>query len=74
MIKELEPAVLTRDLPEHGRQAGDVGWVVLAHAGGAGYELEFITLAGETVSVETVSAADVRSVQGREIAHARILA
>jgi len=74
MIKELDPVVLTESLPEHGLQAGDVGWVVMVHAEGAGYEVEFTTLAGETVSVVTVPARAVRPVDRREIAHARMVA
>jgi uncharacterized protein DUF4926 len=74
MIKELDPVVLTKALPKHGLQAGDVGWIVMVHDGGAGYEVEFVTLAGETVSVVTVPAETVRPVQGREIAHARRVA
>ena len=57
-----------------GLKAGDVGWVVLIHAGGAGYEVEFVTLAGETVSVVTVPARAVRPVRAKEIAHARMVA
>jgi hypothetical protein len=74
MIKELDPVVLTKSLPEHGLRAGDVGWVVMMHAGGAGYEVEFVTLAGETVSVVTVPAETVRPVRAKEIAHARRVA
>jgi hypothetical protein len=74
MIKELDPVVLTKSMPEHGLRAGDVGWVVMTHAGGAGYEVEFVTLAGETVSVLTVPAASVRAVQGKELAHSRRVA
>jgi Domain of unknown function (DUF4926) len=59
MIKELDPVVLTKGLPEHGLQAGDVGCVVMVHAGGAGYEVEIVTLDGETVLVETLSAGAV---------------
>jgi hypothetical protein len=74
MIAELDPVVLTTDLPEHGLQAGDVGWVVMVHAAGAGYEIEFVTLAGETMSVVTVPTEGVRPVQEKEIAHARRVA
>ncbi|HEV8678817.1 MAG TPA: DUF4926 domain-containing protein [Stellaceae bacterium] len=74
MIKELDPVVLTKALPEHGLQAGDVGWVVMVHAGGSGYEVEFLTLNGETVSVETLAADSVREAQHKEIAHARRVA
>ena len=74
MIKEFDPVVLTEALPEHRLQAGDVGWVVMIHAGGAGYEVEFVTLAGDTVSVVTVPARGVRPVRAKEIAHARRVA
>ena len=74
MIAELDPVVLTIDLSEHGLRAGDVGWVVMVHKGGAGYEVEFVTLAGETVSVVTMPADSVRPVQQDEIAHARRVA
>jgi len=74
VIKELDPVVLTEDLTEQGLQAGDVGWVVMVHKAGAGYEVEFVTLTGETVSVVTVPAAGVREAQSREIAHARRVA
>jgi hypothetical protein len=53
MIKELDPVVLTESLPEQGLQAGDVGWVVMIHDDGTGYEVEFVTLSGETISVVT---------------------
>jgi len=74
MIKELDPVVLAKALPEHGLQAGDVGWVVMVHSAGAGYEVEFVTLTGETVAVVTVPASAVRAVNSREIAHARAVA
>lgn len=63
MIEELDPVVLTKDLPEHGLQAGDVGWVVMIHAENTGYEVEFITPTGETVSVVTLPAKNVRPAQ-----------
>ncbi len=74
MIKEGDPVVLTENLAEDGLQAGDVGWVVMVHHEGAGYEVEFVTLKGETVSVVTVPAGSVRPVGRREIAHARLVA
>jgi hypothetical protein len=40
------PRFLTENRSECGLQAGDVGWVVMVHGGGAGYEVEFVTLAG----------------------------
>jgi hypothetical protein len=74
MIKEFDPVVLTESVPQHGLQEGDVGWVVMVHQAGRGYEIEFVTLAGETISVVTVRAAGVRPVRTREIPHARLVA
>ena len=48
-----------------------VGTVVLVHQRGAGYEVEFATLGGDTFAVVTLDAADVRPVDAREIVHAR---
>ena len=73
MIKELDQIVLTADLPEHGLQQGDIGTVVLIHQGGAGYEVEFVALDGETVAVVSLAASQVRPIARHEIAHARII-
>jgi len=72
MIKELDTIVLTTDLPEFGLRAGDLGTVVLVHKH-RGYEVEFITLDGETVAVISLTPGQVRPVGHREIAHARLV-
>jgi len=69
MIKELDSVVLAVDLPEHRLKKGDVGTVVLHD--GRGYEVEFVTLGGETLAVVSLSHDQVRPVAGREIAQAR---
>lgn len=74
MIRELDRVILTRPLDELGLEAGDVGTVVLVHEGGRGFEVEFVTLEGETLAVTTVSADDVRPIDRNEIAHARSVA
>jgi hypothetical protein len=48
---ELERVVLTIDLAEHGLKTDDIGTVVLVHGENQGYEVEFVTLTGETVAV-----------------------
>jgi hypothetical protein len=48
--------------------------VVLMHDEGKGYEVEFITLDGETIAVATLRAEQVRPVQHDEISHARSIA
>ncbi len=73
MIKEHDSIVLTRDLTAEGLKAGDIGTVVHVHAGGAGYEVEFMTLAGETVSVVTLLPDQLRAIARRDIAHVREL-
>jgi hypothetical protein len=74
MIKEHDCIVLTQDLPAEGLQAGDVGTVVHIHKGGVSYEVEFMTLAGETLAVVTLLAMQVRPIAARDVAHVRELA
>ena len=73
MIREHDCVVLTQDLPDAGLQAGDIGTVVHIHQAGAGYEVEFMTLAGETVAIATLLRAQVRPIAKRDIAHVREL-
>ena len=73
MIKEHDCVVLATDLPAEGLAAGDIGTVVHIHKGGEGYEVEFMTLDGQTVAVSTLLANQVRPIARREIAHARAL-
>lgn len=73
MIREHDCVVLTQDLPDEGLQTGDIGTVVHIHQGGAGYEVEFMTLAGETVAIATLLPPQVRSNAKRDIAHVREL-
>jgi Domain of unknown function (DUF4926) len=73
MINELKTVILTTDLPDHGLKASDLGTVVLVHTHG-GFEVEFMTLDGETVAVVSLSPDQVRAVGHREIAHARSVA
>lgn len=76
-MTELSRVALTTDLPDAGLVAGDVGTVVLVHGDDRapdGYEVEFVSLTGETVAVVSVQVHDVRPVGPREIAHSRPLA
>ena len=73
-IGELDRVVLATDLSELGLMAGDLGTVVLVHEGGRGFEVEFLTLDGETYAVTTLMADEVRPSDRHEIAHARAVA
>ncbi len=70
MLREGDSAVLARDLAEYRLKRGDVGIVVLVHPD-RGYEVEFMTLDGETVAVTSVARDQIRPIRRREIAHAR---
>jgi hypothetical protein len=57
-------AILTRDIPERGLRAGDVGTLVDCHvvsgAAEEGYSVEFFDMVGNTVAVVTVPASALR--------------
>ena len=74
MIKEHDCVVLTANVPDEGLEGGDVGTVVHIHKGGEGYEVEFMTLTGETVAIVTLLAGQVRPLNRRDLAHAREMA
>jgi hypothetical protein len=71
MIHELDRVILTKDLPEHGLERGDIGTVVLVHRSHAGYEVEFNALDGEPVASVSLSSSELRPIGRGEIAHAR---
>lgn len=73
-INEHDRVVLTVDLPGEKLTAGDVGTVVHIYPEGKAFEVEFVSLEGETVAVVTLERAQVRSVERREITHARRVA
>ena len=74
MINEHDRVALDRDLPEFGLTKGDLGTVVHIYADGKAYEVEFMTLSGDTIGVVTLETSDVRPTTDREIAHARSVA
>lgn len=71
MIKEHSSVVLTEPIVKAGLEAGDVGVVIHAHRDGEAYEVEFITLNGNTLAIETLSARQVRAADNRDIPHVR---
>ncbi len=74
MIKELDRIILDIDLPEYDLEKGDIGTIVLVHEKEEGFEVEFVSLDGETVAVVWQFAYQVRPISQREIDHARSLA
>ena len=56
--------ILTRDIPERGLRAGDLGTLIDRHVvpgvADEGYSVEFFDMTGNTVAVVTVSASALR--------------
>ena len=73
-INEHDRVVLTTDLSGGKLAAGDVGTVVHVYREGQAFEVEFVSLDGETVAVVTLERAQIRPVERREITHARRVA
>ena len=71
---EHDSVVLTRSLPEHGLEAGDVGAIVHIYRSGHAFEVEFISGDGATLAVATLDAADIRPVGAGEVLHVRSVA
>lgn len=71
MLKEHSQVVLTKPRPSLGLEPGDVGVVVHVYGQGTAYEVEFLSLDGNTIGVETVEAGGLRQASGNAIAHER---
>ena len=69
MIHELDRVVLTAQVPAERLECGDVGTVIHIYADAKAFEIEFMTLDGQTAAVATVEASAVRPLMGRETTH-----
>ena len=78
MLALFERVVLTRDLPDEGLRAGDVGVIVEHYTATAevpeGYELEVFAASGKTLAVVSVPATFVRRATERDILTVREVA
>ena len=68
--KLLETVVLRRDLPQYGLCQGDLGAVVQV-CGSVDLEVEFVTAAGKTRAVATLTTDDVRPVSDSDLISVR---
>ncbi len=71
MIEEHDLVVSNCEFSELGLEAGDIGTVIHVYRDGEAFEVEFVTLDGETIAIATVTARQIRPIAHREIAHAR---
>ena len=74
MMNEHDRVVLTKPLKGVGLECGDVGTIVHVHDARVAFEVEFVSLDGETSIIATVKSSALRPVSKREIPHARQLA
>ncbi|MFC1707413.1 DUF4926 domain-containing protein [Planctomycetota bacterium] len=70
-MREHDTVVLTRALPDHGLEVGDVGVLVHVYDRQRGYEVEFLSGGGRTIAVVTLDPRDIRPLSEREILHTR---
>ncbi len=74
VISENDTIALNRDIPSVRLVAGDVGVVVHVYDEGAAFEVEFVSLEGATIAVETLEPSGIRGAVAGEMPHARELA
>ena len=74
MYREHDQVVLACPLPALGLEPGDVGVVVYVHAAGAAFVIEFMSLDGRTIGVETLEANQLRPVSASAVPHERLRA
>lgn len=71
MLKKHSQVVLKKPLPNLRLEPGDVGVVVQINSQGTAYEVEFLTMDGHTIGLETVDAGDLRPAIGNAVVHER---
>lgn len=71
-FKELDTVVLKRDMPDLGLRRGDLGAVVHVY-GTDGLEVEFVTAAGRTEALVSLSADVVRGIAETDLVSVRSL-
>lgn len=71
MIKELDTVVLIKDIEEYSLKEGDIGTLVHCYSDGEAYEVEFVSADGRTIAVITLTNADIRLMDSKEILHVR---
>ena len=73
-MNELDTAVLMHDIKDYGLKEGDMGAIVQIYDKGRAFEVEFVTAAGKTVALLTLTSTDIRPVAENEMLHVRPVA
>ncbi len=73
-MNEHECVILATDLPDHRLRAGDLGAIIHVHENHAAYEVEFVTLDGQTIAVVTLLPNQIKPITKHQVANVRDLA
>ncbi|WP_020606840.1 DUF4926 domain-containing protein [Spirosoma spitsbergense] len=66
-MSEFDLVVLTEDLVNSRLKAGDVGTILTVYGEDKAFEVEFATLTGESVAVETLLPHQIREIRPSEM-------
>lgn len=73
-MSEFDLVVLQEEVADGRLQAGDVGTILTVYNEGKAFEVEFVTLTGEAVAIETLLAHQIRPVRPSEVMAVRDMA
>ncbi len=66
-MREFDLVVLQDDTANGRLKVGDVGTILTVYSDGKAFEVEFVTLTGESVAVETLLPHQIRTVRASEV-------
>ena len=73
-MSEFDLVVLQEDMADGRLRVGDVGTILTVYNEGKAFEVEFVTLTGEAVAIETLLAHQIRDVRASEVMAVRDMA
>ncbi|GAB3707097.1 DUF4926 domain-containing protein [Spirosoma flavus] len=73
-MSEFDLVVLQEDIANGRLKVGDVGTILTVYNNGQAYEVEFVTLTGEAIAIETLLASQIRPVRASEVLAVRDMA
>ena len=73
-MNEFDLVVLQEDVADGRLKAGDVGTILTVYKEGKAFEVEFVTLTGEAVAVETLLPHQIRDARASEMLSVRDMA
>ncbi len=73
-MSEFDLVVLQEDIADCRLKKGDVGTILTVYSEGKAFEVEFVTLTGEAVAIETLLSHQIRPVRSSEVLAVRDIA